>query len=79
MPSVRVNSEDVEGAIRRLKRLSERAGILSELRKKRMHYIKRAVQRQADRAAAVKRHLRKLQREMPQPRDKRAARYFKKS
>ena len=63
MPSVRVReNEPFEVALRRFKRSCEKAGILSEVRR-REFYEKPTQERKRKRAAAVKRHLKKLSRE----------------
>lgn len=49
-------------AMRRFKRACEKAGILSEVRR-REFYEKPTEQRKRKQAAAVKRHMKKLQRE----------------
>ena len=60
MPGVRVKeSEPIESAIRRFKKQCEKAGILSELRK-REHYEKPSVRRKKKAMAARKRALKKL-------------------
>lgn len=65
MPSIRVREgENVEGAIRRWKRSCEKAGILTECRR-RERYEKPTTERKRKAAAAVKRHLKKLSRELP--------------
>lgn len=65
MPNVRVrDGENVEGALRRFKRACEKAGILTELRR-RERYEKPTAERKRKAAAAVKRHLKKVMREMP--------------
>lgn len=65
MPTVRVrDGENAEGALRRFKRACEKAGILTELRR-REHYEKPTAERKRKAAAAVKRHLKKMMREMP--------------
>ena len=59
MPGVRVKeSEPIESAIRRFKKQCEKAGILSELRK-REHYEKPSVKRKKKAMAARKRALRR--------------------
>ena len=59
MPGVRVKeSEPIESAIRRFKKQCEKAGILSELRK-RKHYEKPSVKRKKKALAARKRALRR--------------------
>ena len=63
MPSVRVReNEPFEYALRRFKRSCEKAGVLSETRR-REYYEKPTQERKRKKAAAVKRHLRKLSRE----------------
>ena len=63
MPGVRVReSEHFDAALRRFKRACEKAGVLTELRR-REYYEKPTQERKRKRAAAVKRHLKKLQRE----------------
>lgn len=63
MPSVKVKeNEPFDVALRRFKRSCEKAGVLSELRR-REHYEKPTTVRKRDKAAAVKRHLKKVQRE----------------
>ena len=63
MPNVRVkDNEPFEVALRRFKRACEKAGILSEVRR-REFYEKPTQERKRKQAAAVKRHLKKLSRE----------------
>ena len=63
MPSVKVrDNEPFDVALRRFKRSCEKAGILSEVRR-REYYEKPTSVRKRKAAAAVKRHLKKLQRE----------------
>ena len=63
MPSVRVKeNEPFDVALRRFKRACEKAGILSEVRR-REYYEKPTEERKRKAAAAVKRHMKKLQRE----------------
>lgn len=63
MPTVRVKEgENPEYALRRFKRSCEKAGILTELRR-REFYEKPTAERKRKQAAAVKRHLKKLARE----------------
>ncbi len=63
MPSVRVReNEPFEVALRRFKRTCEKAGVLSEVRR-REHYEKPTAVRKRKAAAAVKRQLKKLMRE----------------
>lgn len=64
MPTVRVKEgENPEYALRRFKRSCEKAGILTELRR-REFYEKPTAERKRKQAAAVKRHLKKMSREM---------------
>ncbi|MFP5506071.1 MAG: 30S ribosomal protein S21 [Gammaproteobacteria bacterium] len=64
MPSVRVReNEPFEVALRRFKRSCEKAGILSEVRR-REFYEKPTQERKRKRAAAVKRHLKKVSRDV---------------
>jgi len=72
MPSVKVReNEPFESALRRFKRLCEKAGINSASRR-RARYEKKSRRRQREKAAAVKRFAKKMQKEaLPQdPRDK---------
>lgn len=63
MPSVKVReNEPFDVALRRFKRSCEKAGILAEVRR-REYYEKPTSVRKRKAAAAVKRHLKKLQRE----------------
>jgi small subunit ribosomal protein S21 len=63
MPNVRVReNEPFEIALRRFKRACEKAGILSEVRR-REFYEKPTQERKRKQAAAVKRHLKKMSRE----------------
>lgn len=63
MPSVKVKeNEPFDVALRRFKRACEKAGILSEVRR-REYYEKPTQERKRKQAAAVKRHLKKLSRE----------------
>ena len=63
MPIVRVkDNEPFEVALRRFKRSCEKAGVLSEVRK-REHYEKPTTVRKRAKAAAQKRHAKKLARE----------------
>ena len=63
MPTVKVReNEPFDIALRRFKRSCEKAGILSEVRR-REFYEKPPAVRKRKAAAAVKRHLKKLQRE----------------
>jgi small subunit ribosomal protein S21 len=63
LPSVRVKeNEPFEVALRRFKRSCEKAGILSEVRR-REYYEKPTTERKRKAAAAVKRHMKKVYRE----------------
>ena len=63
MPSVKVKeNEPFDVALRRFKRSCEKAGILAEVRR-REHYEKPTSVRKRKKAAAVKRHLKKVSRE----------------
>jgi small subunit ribosomal protein S21 len=63
MPQVKVReNEPFEAALRRFKRSCEKAGVLSEVRR-REHYEKPTQVRKRKQAAAVKRHMKRLQRE----------------
>lgn len=63
MPSVKVReNEPFEVALRRFKRTCEKAGILAETRK-REYYEKPTQERKRKRAAAVKRHMRRVARD----------------
>lgn len=63
MPSVRVKeNEPFEVALRRFKRSCEKAGVVTEVRR-REHFEKPSQTRKRKRAAAVKRHLKRVQRE----------------
>ena len=63
MPNVRVKeNEPFEIALRRFKRSCEKAGILTELRR-REYYEKPTQERKRKKAAAVKRHMKRLSRE----------------
>ncbi len=63
MPSVKVKeNEPFDVALRRFKRACEKAGVLTEVRR-REYYEKPTAVRKRKAAAAVKRHHKKLQRE----------------
>jgi small subunit ribosomal protein S21 len=63
VPTVVVKEgESIEGAIRRFKRKCEKAGVLSEL-KKRQHYEKPSVKRKKKALAARKKLLKRLAQE----------------
>lgn len=67
MPSVNAKQhEPVDSLIRRFKRACEKAGILTEL-KRRARYIKPTKVRAQKKAAAVKRYQKKLLKEAPVP------------
>ena len=64
MPSIRVKeNEPFEVAARRFKRAVEKTGLLTELRA-REFYEKPTAERKRKQAAAVKRHLKKLSRDV---------------
>ena len=64
MPAVKVKeNEPFDVALRRFKRSCEKAGVLSEVRR-REFYEKPTQERKRKRAAAVKRHLKKLSRDV---------------
>ena len=64
MPSVRVKeNESFEVSLRRFKRLCEKAGILSDLRRHE-YYEKPTWKRKRKKASAIKRYQKKLMREM---------------
>jgi small subunit ribosomal protein S21 len=63
MPSVRIReNEYFDAALRRFKRACEKAGILTELRR-REFYEKPTQERKRKKAAAVKRHMKRVSRE----------------
>ncbi len=63
MPTVKVKeNEPFDVALRRFKRACEKAGILTELRR-REYYEKPTQVRKRKRAAAIKRHLKRLAKE----------------
>lgn len=63
MPTVRVReNESFDIALRRFKRSCEKAGVLSEARR-REYYEKPTSVRKRKAAAAVKRHMKRVQRE----------------
>jgi small subunit ribosomal protein S21 len=63
MPTVKVKeNEPFDVALRRFKRSCEKAGVLSDVRR-REYYEKPTSVRKRKQAAAVKRHAKKLQRE----------------
>ncbi len=60
LTSIRVkDGESIEGALKRFKKATEKAGILSEIRK-REHYEKPSVKRKKKALAAKKRAVKKL-------------------
>ena len=64
MPGIRVRENDsFEGALKRFKKQCEKAGILSEV-KKREHYEKPSVKRKKKALAARKRAMKKLRKMM---------------
>ncbi|ORE85491.1 30S ribosomal protein S21 [Oceanococcus atlanticus] len=64
MPSVKVKeNEPFEVALRRFKRSCEKAGVLTDVRRKEF-FEKPSQERKRKRAAAVKRHAKKLSREI---------------
>lgn len=65
MPIIRVkDGEDLELALRRFKRACEKAGVLTEIRR-REFYEKPTAERKRKASAAVKRHMKRLMREVP--------------
>lgn len=54
MTGVKVNNNDLEGALKKFKRDCQRSGVLAELRK-REHYLKPSVKRKKKSEAARKR------------------------
>jgi len=63
MPGVRIReNEYFDAALRRFKRACEKAGVLTELRR-REFYEKPTQERKRKKAAAVKRHAKRMQRE----------------
>lgn len=67
MPNVRVkDNEPAEIAVRRFKRACEKAGILTEMRR-REYFEKPTEARKRQAAAAVKRHWKRIMRENPFP------------
>ncbi len=64
MPTVRVReNEPFDIALRRFKRSCEKAGILTEVRR-REYYEKPTTVRKRKAAAAVKRHMKRMQRDV---------------
>jgi small subunit ribosomal protein S21 len=67
MPNVRVREgESIDSAMRRFKRAVEKAGIPKELRR-REFYQKSSAIRKREKAAAIKRHLKKVLRDQLGP------------
>jgi len=67
MPGIRVKeNEPFEVAIRRFKRIIEKAGVLTELRA-REYYEKPTTERKRKQAAAVKRHHKRLRNQVLPP------------
>ena len=63
MPSVRIReNEYFDAALRRFKRACEKAGILTELRR-REFYEKPTQERKRKKAAAIKRHMKRVSRD----------------
>ena len=63
MPSVRIKeNEHFDAALRRFKRACEKAGILTELRR-REYYEKPTQERKRKKAAAIKRQMKRTSRE----------------
>ncbi|MBF0491720.1 MAG: 30S ribosomal protein S21 [Deltaproteobacteria bacterium] len=63
MPGIRIKEgESFEAAVRRFKKQCEKAGIVSELRK-REHYEKPSVKKKKKEAAARKRSMKKVRRD----------------
>ena len=66
MPTIRSKeNEPAEMALRRFKRACEKAGILNDI-KKRQHHVKRSEKRKHASDAAVKRNLKRINRDKPQ-------------
>jgi small subunit ribosomal protein S21 len=64
MPAVRVReNEPFEGALRRFKRTCEKAGVLTDVRKKEF-FEKPSMERKRKRAAAVKRQQKRVSRDV---------------
>ena len=64
MPGVRIReSEHFDAALRRFKRACEKAGVLTELRR-REFYEKPTQERKRKKAAAVKRHMKRATRDV---------------
>ncbi len=64
MPGVRIKeSEHFDAALRRFKRSCEKAGVLTELRR-REYYEKPTQERKRKKAAAIKRHVKRQARQL---------------
>jgi len=64
MPGVRIRESDhFDAALRRFKRSCEKAGVLTELRR-REYYEKPTQERKRKKAAAVKRHMKRHARQL---------------
>ncbi len=64
MPGVRIKeSEHFDAALRRFKRACEKAGVLTELRR-REYYEKPTQERKRKKAAAIKRHVKRQTRQL---------------
>ncbi len=61
MPSIRVKEENFEVSLRRFKRLTEKAGVLADLRRHE-YYEKPTWKRKRKKAAAIKRFQKKISR-----------------
>ena len=71
MPGVRIKDHEAfDSALRRFKRICEKAGILSEMRRHEFHE-KKTWKRKRKAAAAKKRLLKRLSRERPRKADRR--------
>ena len=67
MPNVQAKqNETSDSLLRRFKRACEKAGVLTEL-KRRARHTKPTTERTQKKAAAIKRYLKKLAKEAPQP------------
>ena len=73
MAIIRVkDGESSDGALRRFKRLCEKSGILTELRRREYHE-KPTEFRKRKRAAAIKRNLKRVMRQTPVKRQRRSS------
>ena len=67
MPGVTAKqNENSESLIRRFKRACEKAAVLNEIKRRNRH-VTRAEKRAQQKAAAIKRHLKRLSKEAPIP------------